>query len=126
MSRLQAYAQLVRLPNWPTALADICLGALAAQALPERGLAFACLLLTSVCLYAAGMVWNDFFDLEQDRKERPFRPIPSGRVSRREAAFLGLVLLAAGLLWAWLASVFMTAGSSAPGRGLWAWGRADS
>jgi 4-hydroxybenzoate polyprenyltransferase len=98
MSELRDYAQLVRLPNLPTALADICLGALAAGALPQHGFSFAVLLLASACLYSAGMVFNDYFDLEQDRRERPFRPLPSGRITPRQAARLGSVLLAAGVL----------------------------
>ena len=48
------------------------------------------------------MVWNDFFDVAQDRRERPFRPIPSGQVSRREAALVGAVLLLGGVLFAGL------------------------
>ena len=100
MSRLRTYAQLVRLPNLPSALADICLGALAVGALPGRWLAFLLLLCSTACLYCGGMVWNDFFDVEQDKRERPERPIPSGRISRREAGRFGAVLLAAGLLFA--------------------------
>jgi 4-hydroxybenzoate polyprenyltransferase len=115
MSDLRAYAQLARLPNLPTALADICLGALAANALPPPlsppvpgedkggGLAFAALLLASACLYSAGMVWNDYFDQDQDRRERPFRPLPSGRVSPRQAVQLGAGLLVAGVLLSLLA-----------------------
>jgi 4-hydroxybenzoate polyprenyltransferase len=49
------------------------------------------------------MVWNDVFDVEQDRRERSFRPIPSGRVSYRGAALFGAGLLAAGIGWALLA-----------------------
>jgi 4-hydroxybenzoate polyprenyltransferase len=103
MNRLLAYAQLVRLPNVFTALADIFLGLMATwsllpQALPTgwvwNGL---CLLLASACLYSGGIVWNDLFDLEQDRRERPFRPIPSGRVKPRSALFLGAGLLVAGM-----------------------------
>lgn len=100
---MRAYAQLVRLPNVFTAFADICLGALAAGPLLARWLPFTLLLLASGCLYCAGMIWNDFFDLEQDRRERPFRPLPSGKVPLRTAAMLGGVLLAAGLLFALLA-----------------------
>lgn len=98
MSDLRAYAQLVRLPNLPSALADICLGALAATVLPQHGFSFALLLLASGCLYSAGMVWNDYFDLDQDRRERSFRPLPSGRVSPGQALRLGAVLLVAGVL----------------------------
>jgi 4-hydroxybenzoate polyprenyltransferase len=103
MSRWPTYAQLVRLPNLPSALADICLGALATGSLPERWLPFVLLLPASACLYCGGMVFNDYFDVEQDRRERPFRPIPSGRVSLREAALLGSALLAAGVVFALLA-----------------------
>jgi hypothetical protein len=95
------YARLVRLPNVFTALADIALGGAAALGVGIplwRWPAFALLLAASACLYSGGMVWNDFFDLEQDRRERPFRPIPSGKVTRREAAGLGAVLLATGLV----------------------------
>src|SRR5207253_8894070 len=105
----QAYAQLVRLPNVFTALADICLGwltALAAGTPLSRWPSFLCLLCASAALYSAGMVWNDFFDLEQDRRERPFRPLPSGRVQRRTAALLGGALLVAGLCFAALAGWF--------------------
>jgi len=94
---LKPYAQLVRLPNVFTALADITLGALAAGALPERWLAFGLLLLTSACLYCAGMVWNDFFDVAQDTRERPHRPIPSGKVTRAAAAMLGTLLFLVGI-----------------------------
>jgi len=111
MSRLRAYAQLVRLPNLPTALADICLAGLALAFQPPVGdlvdgfpaLRFLLLLLASACLYTAGMVWNDYFDLEQDKRERPFRPLPSGRVSPGEALRLGAALLLGGVLFAFFA-----------------------
>jgi 4-hydroxybenzoate polyprenyltransferase len=105
MSRLRDYAQLVRLPNVFTALADITLGALVTGALPQNWLPFVLLLLASACLYCGGMVWNDYFDVEQDLRERPFRPIPSGRVSPRQALLLGLALLGGGVLFALLAGL---------------------
>src|SRR5262249_46268267 len=72
-------------------------------AVSGKWLAVSALLPASACLYCGGMVWNDYFDLEQDRKERPFRPIPSGRVSRAESARIGAGLLALGLLFGFLA-----------------------
>ena len=96
----RAYAQLVRLPNVFTALADIAVGTLALQALrPGLGLFAA-----SACLYSAGMVWNDYFDVEQDRRERPFRPLPSGRVAPAAAVGLGATLMVLGVLFALLTS----------------------
>ena len=97
------FARLVRLPNAFTAIADICLGALVTGALPEHSFRFAWLLGASVCLYWAGMVWNDYFDLDQDKRERPFRPLPSGRVSIASAWRIGLVLVVFGLASALLA-----------------------
>ncbi|MBI1913779.1 MAG: UbiA family prenyltransferase [Planctomycetes bacterium] len=104
MNRLRVYAQLVRLPNLPSALADVCLAGFALAAQPPVGRlvdgfpfdALLLLLLSSACLYSSGMVWNDYFDLEQDRRERPFRPLPSGRVKPGEAVRLGAGLMAAG------------------------------
>lgn len=103
MKQILAYAQLLRLPNVFTALADILLGWLAVSA---HGPALAAgtlpgLLAASACLYLAGMVLNDFFDVVQDRHERPFRPIPSGRVFRRTAGLIGLALLLTGVVCAW-------------------------
>jgi 4-hydroxybenzoate polyprenyltransferase len=46
------------------------------------------------------MVWNDYFDIEQDRHERPGRPLPSGRVARSAAARFGMGLVLVGLLFA--------------------------
>jgi 4-hydroxybenzoate polyprenyltransferase len=95
-------ARLLRLPNVFTAFADIGLGLCATAALspstvddsfPWRA---ALLLVASGCLYSAGMVWNDYFDFDEDRRDRPFRPLPSGRISVRTAAWIGTGLLAVG------------------------------
>ncbi len=118
MDRLRPYFQLVRVPNVFTALADIALAALAARAVQDQPLgqhipAFLLLCLASACLYCGGMVCNDFFDVEQDRHERPFRPIPSGRVSRQTAGVFGGLLLAAGVAFAILSAMTHPAGSRA-------------
>jgi 4-hydroxybenzoate polyprenyltransferase len=101
---MNAFARLVRLPALPTALADVCLGALAMGALPEKWLGFLVLLLGSSCLYLSGMALNDWFDQEDDRRSRPDRPIPSGEVSSRNALLIGLGLMAAGVALASLAA----------------------
>lgn len=94
-----AYLQLLRLPTVFTAMADIFLGFLLTHdgITAENWPRFAWLLTASSCLYLAGMVFNDVFDVKQDTIERPTRPIPSGRVSRKNAALLGCALLILGL-----------------------------
>lgn len=104
--RLLAFAQLVRLPNVFTAFADIALGTCAALALlsgwPDGSFWLRAVLLAfaSGSLYLAGMVWNDVFDLAEDAKARPFRPLPSGRITKRTAIVLGIGLLLLGLVFA--------------------------
>jgi 4-hydroxybenzoate polyprenyltransferase len=94
-NRVQAYLELLRPPNVTTAVGDV----LAGYAIAGLGRPWALpwLLASTICLYAGGIVLNDVFDLDVDRRERPERPLPSGRVTRRSAARLGGGLLSAGV-----------------------------
>jgi 4-hydroxybenzoate polyprenyltransferase len=83
MNKLIAYAQLVRLPNTFTAMADIFLGALATGLLLRNWYVFLFLLASSTFLYWSGMIWNDYFDIDQDRKERPGRSLRAAFRSRQ-------------------------------------------
>jgi 4-hydroxybenzoate polyprenyltransferase len=95
--RLRAYLQLMRFPAVFTALADIFLGFLLTHEDLSPPGDFAALLGASSGLYLAGMIFNDLFDRQIDARERPGRPIPSGRVSPRTAAVLGSGLMILGL-----------------------------
>lgn len=55
------------------------------------------LCLSTIGLYGGGIVFNDVFDAELDKKERPERAIPSGLVSKGEATALGVFLLLWGI-----------------------------
>jgi 4-hydroxybenzoate polyprenyltransferase len=57
-------------------------------------------------LYGGGIVFNDVFDAELDKIERPERAIPSGAVSIVEATALGTILLGMGLVAAFAFSVW--------------------
>lgn len=94
-----AYAELVRLPNLFTAPPDVVLGAalLAALGEPVSPTAVGALAVASMALYAGGVTLNDAFDAPEDARERPERPIPSGRVGRRTAFGLGGAFLAGGV-----------------------------
>lgn len=102
-SRLLAYLQLFRAPNLFTAVADVAMGyfvtafALRDPRAAIHGADLGLLVITSCALYTAGMVLNDVFDFEVDRRERPQRPLPSGRISRRWAKGLGFGLLVFGI-----------------------------
>ncbi|WP_224483207.1 UbiA-like protein EboC [Robertkochia aurantiaca] len=104
-NRLRAFISLTRPANLPTAMADILAGftmagAVDAASFGSRWLSFdlVLLLMSSICLYAGGVVLNDYFDRDTDAIERPERPIPSGTVSPGEAFTLAIILLIAGVL----------------------------
>ncbi|MBW3597277.1 MAG: UbiA family prenyltransferase [Planctomycetes bacterium] len=102
-SQWLAYLQLFRAPNVFTAAADVSMGRLfVAGTLAPPG-PFLLLLAASCLLYTAGMVLNDVYDVEIDRKERPQRPLPSGRISVRTAKTLGYGMLLLGIAAGWAA-----------------------
>lgn len=101
---LAAYLELVRAPNLVTAVADVLAGFLYAAGGEHSWNTLPLLCTVSVCLYAGGVTLNDVFDAAQDRTERPARPVPSGRVSRRRAALLAVALLTGGVMLAGLSS----------------------
>ena len=105
VSSLRSYLQLMRLPAVFTAMADVTMGFLFVQQggtewkpAPGDFATLITLILASSLLYLAGMVLNDVFDVELDRRERPERPIPSGRISLDAARRLGWRLLTLGVV----------------------------
>jgi 4-hydroxybenzoate polyprenyltransferase len=107
--RFWAYLQLMRPANIVTAWADVLAGFAISESVISSheiytGVTVAnfipllWLLLSTTGLYSGSIVFNDVFDAEIDAKERPDRPIPSGKASYSKAALLGSVLLAIGVL----------------------------
>jgi 4-hydroxybenzoate polyprenyltransferase len=87
-------AELVRLPAVLSVPGDVLVGAAASG--QRRNIARAAgLTAASSSLYLAGMALNDYADRDVDARERPARPIPSGRVTPRFALGLAGGLTAA-------------------------------
>jgi len=60
----------------------------------------------SIFLISASiLVLNDYFDLETDKINAPYRPIPSKLVSPNEALLLSVVLVSIGLILSYLISI---------------------
>jgi len=106
---LTSYLQLVRLPNVMTAAADSLAGWLLAMGTFSEPARWVPLTVASMVLYAAGTTLNDVFDYAIDQSERPNRPLPSGRISRRTAAWCGALGLVFG------PAIALSSGSSASG-----------
>ena len=60
------------------------------------------LCISTVGLYGGGVVFNDVFDAELDRIERPERPIPIGIITVKEGTLLGITLLLMGIISAFI------------------------
>lgn len=96
MGKLRQYLLLVRFPNVFTTPSNILVGYLATTPPAEaNGFHLAALMVSSGLLYIAGIVLNDYFDVEVDRRERPSRPLPSGSISKERAMSIALIALAA-------------------------------
>jgi len=117
MKKLMAYLRLTRPANIVTAIADILAGIavsgaamvlMSPEAHPSTGPGFDSwlwLCLSTVGLYEGGVAFNDVFDAELDRIERPERPIPSGIVPLKNAAIMAGALLLMGVVAAWQVSL---------------------
>ena len=117
MNRIYAHLVLMRPANIITAIADIMLGFAASGSvtlLMQQGSFSAAhpqlqlmywLIASTIGLYGGGVVFNDVFDADLDRVERPERPIPSGAASRLSATVLGAALLIFGIAAAFQVSI---------------------
>lgn len=117
--RGRAWAELLRLPALFTVPGDALAGAAAVAARPNRGT----LLATgaSLSLYAAGMALNDWADRAEDARDRPHRPLPSGRVRPAHALAAASALTAAGLALAHRANRTTGAVATALAATVWAY-----
>lgn len=95
-SMLPVLAELVRLPAVLSVPGDVLLGA-AASGRRTSPAHLAALCTSSACLYLGGMALNDWADRDIDARERPHRPIPSGRIAPGAALGVAAGLTAAGL-----------------------------
>ena len=110
------YTSLVRLPNLFSAASNILPGyCIIVATIPSsfsntNVLQLAGLMVTSSLLYMAGIVFNDYFDIEIDKKERPTRPLPSGNISKRKALTIAISSMIAAniisLVISWISFVF--------------------
>lgn len=107
---MKTWLQLLRAPNLFTVPGDPLAGFL----LASGGVLHPAVLVAiaaSLALYAAGLLLNDLCDLEEDRAERPNRPLPSGAAKPRtvRAVAIGLFVLGNACALALGLPAFMTA-----------------
>mgnify|MGYP001592985466 CR=1 FL=1 len=111
--KVVAYIRLARPANIITAISDILAGVAVSGIFTAQENYFpislsskiSWLILSTTCLYAGGIIFNDVFDAELDKKERPERPIPRGLATVTTASIFGIVLLLLGIYAAYQNSI---------------------
>jgi 4-hydroxybenzoate polyprenyltransferase len=116
----RVHLRLGRVSNLPTVWTNTLAGA-ALAGIPTSPARVTALALAFSLFYVGGMYLNDAFDRDVDSRERPERPIPSGRITAAAvfgagfgllAAALGVLALAAGRhRWAAVAAGLVLAGA---------------
>jgi len=106
-SKAAAWLQLLRVPNLFTVPGDPLVGFILARLFLEGpGLLNASFCIAaSVLLYSGGLILNDLFDLNEDRRDRPTRPLPAGQISLRAAWIAAVACVGAGVSLAFTADV---------------------
>jgi hypothetical protein len=103
--KINSWLQLIRIPNLFTVPGDILAGHAAVTAFSDFHLGrFLMLCAASALLYCSGLILNDCFDYEEDLRERPKRPLPSGEIEMQEAYAGWLVMTGLALLICWFIS----------------------
>ena len=102
---LGQYLLLIRAPNLFTVPSNILSGYFATTLLGDTNITQLLLLIfSSIFLYVAGIILNDYFDINVDRKERPNRPLASGQITKRSALLLATSSIVAGNVLSWSVS----------------------
>ncbi|MCG8604195.1 UbiA family prenyltransferase, partial [bacterium] len=95
-SDLYQFFLVTRPLNLLLGLISVFLGAFITGTIqPILKVTLACL--SGVLVMAGGNVINDYYDVEIDRINKPFRPIAAGKVGRREAFLFAIILFALGI-----------------------------
>ena len=99
-TRLKTWLTLLRLPNLFTVPGDPLAGYVLAVSLTgifQWAEVLPCMV-ASLCFYAAGILSNDYFDIEEDKRYRPRRPLPSGLVLPQTVFLAAFILSLIGLI----------------------------
>ena len=98
ISKLAGYVELTRPHNLLVSALTTALGYLVvASHIRSYGLNPIIPIATVALVAAGGYTINDYYDVAIDSINKPYRPIPSGRVTRREALLLSIGLTLAGV-----------------------------
>ena len=94
--KILSFIELSRPLNGLISFISVFLGALLATGSLSPLINVLIVAIAALLLLSAGNALNDFCDLQIDKVNKPHRPIPSGRIERKEALTFSTVLLGIG------------------------------
>ncbi|HEY7884163.1 MAG TPA: UbiA family prenyltransferase [Cellvibrionaceae bacterium] len=98
LKTLLALCRVSNLPTvWMNVIASVAITSSALGLTFPLGITLLLVLALS-CFYAAGMSFNDYCDRHWDAERQPFRPIPAGKLSARQALMISIGLFLLGFI----------------------------
>ena len=102
---MNSYVELLRPNNGILAVLGMVIGAIVGTSfVASKSVEIILAIIVAFFINGAGNVINDYFDHNIDKINRPDRPIPSGRVKRKNVATYFFALIAVSLLLSWFVS----------------------
>jgi geranylgeranylglycerol-phosphate geranylgeranyltransferase len=98
MDKLRGYIRLIRPGTTLSGLLATVVGGYVASGGQPNWFRIALAALIVACVQGAGNTLNDVFDQQIDLVNKPWRPLPSGKVSRKEALRLAFSLTIMGVV----------------------------
>src|SRR3989344_737409 len=94
--KMNPYILILRPLNGIMSIIAVYVGTLVAGALLVPSLNLLLGMLVVFLVSGAGMIINDIFDIEIDRVNKPERPLPSGRITKKKAWAYSILLFIIG------------------------------
>jgi len=94
---MNPYLEIIRPANGAMAAVAVLVGYIVAIGSVAITLPAAAAMLSAFLILSGGMAVNDYYDVAIDKKNKPHRPIPSGRMRRTRAFQYSMALFGLGL-----------------------------
>mgnify|MGYP000594068175 CR=1 FL=1 len=109
--KLKAYLQLIRAPGIFSIISNILASTYVylffVPSAEVSIITLSTLLILSGLCYQSGMILNDVADFIEDSRDRAFRPLPSGRLSRSFAIYCSVLFIAIAFILALSINIFL-------------------
>lgn len=103
--KLTAILKLIRPINFLITLISVIIAAIICLPDKSPGMNVFIAALAASLVMASGNIINDIFDIEIDKINCPERPLPSGKISNKNALALYFILLLLSLIFSWFISL---------------------